>query len=360
MAESERAVKVCETSGAPVVYLPPEDVAGELLRPASGKTLCEFKGTASYLDLVTPDRRIDRAAWTYRRPTDSYTELSDYVSFYPALLEAVQVSWLRQVVGKLLRPGKWPEQRRGGQIGDAEAVADEVVPTGPLTLDVGERGLQRAPCGCRIGLGERVPMAHVEPAEREGHPHHCLQGSGLAVRDERPHVLTVLAHVPEQGPSERVPDLLVEAILDLERALPQLRVGGIQRRLRLDPLERGDDVGRVGVALAADVEDRQRSTQRKCHRPWLAGHQRAAPVRDSLVVEGPARLLVVVREVVLPELRGCPATAGAHDALDSTAISERSIETRVGRGRERRSRRRGSTRRRVGKARPSTLRCSLQ
>jgi uncharacterized protein (DUF427 family) len=81
VADSVRAVKVCETSGAPVVYVPPEDVAAGLLRPGAGKTLCEFKGTASYLDLVTPDRRIERAAWTYRRPTDSYTEISDYESF---------------------------------------------------------------------------------------------------------------------------------------------------------------------------------------------------------------------------------------------------------------------------------------
>jgi uncharacterized protein (DUF427 family) len=87
VADSVRAVKVCETSGAPVVYVPPEDVAAGLLRPGAGKTLCEFKGTASYLDLVTPDRRVERVAWTYRRPTDGYTELRDYVSFYPALLE---------------------------------------------------------------------------------------------------------------------------------------------------------------------------------------------------------------------------------------------------------------------------------
>ena len=87
IAESVRAVRVCETAGAPAVYLPPDDVEGDLLRPAAGRTICEFKGTASYLDLVTPAATIERAAWTYRRPTARYAELAGWISFYPALVE---------------------------------------------------------------------------------------------------------------------------------------------------------------------------------------------------------------------------------------------------------------------------------
>lgn len=87
IASSKRAVRVCETAGAPVVFLPPEDVEAGALIAASGKTLCEFKGTASYFDVVAAGQRIERAAFTYRRPTPRYTELAGFVSFYPALLE---------------------------------------------------------------------------------------------------------------------------------------------------------------------------------------------------------------------------------------------------------------------------------
>ncbi len=87
VAASEKALRVCETAGAPVVYIPPEDVNRELLRPAEGKTLCEFKGTASYFDVIAGERAIARAAWTYRRPTGPYAGLTDHISFYPALLE---------------------------------------------------------------------------------------------------------------------------------------------------------------------------------------------------------------------------------------------------------------------------------
>jgi uncharacterized protein (DUF427 family) len=87
VAESDRALRVLETFGAPTIYVPPEDVATELLRPAGGKTVCEFKGTASYLDVVTERAEAKRAAWTYRRPRAGYERLADHVAFYPARLD---------------------------------------------------------------------------------------------------------------------------------------------------------------------------------------------------------------------------------------------------------------------------------
>src|SRR5689334_13744753 len=52
IAESDRAVRVLETAGAPTVYLPRDDVRTDSLRPADGTTECEWKGTASYFDAV--------------------------------------------------------------------------------------------------------------------------------------------------------------------------------------------------------------------------------------------------------------------------------------------------------------------
>ncbi|MBK8293621.1 MAG: DUF427 domain-containing protein [Solirubrobacterales bacterium] len=63
IASSERALRVCETSGAPVVYVPVEDIVGEALKPSSGGgSLCEWKGPASYLDVVAGELVIPRAA----------------------------------------------------------------------------------------------------------------------------------------------------------------------------------------------------------------------------------------------------------------------------------------------------------
>ena len=75
VGESTRAVRVLETAGAPCWYLPAEDVRADLLRPVAGTTVCEWKGVASYFDVVVGDRVARRAAWTYRDPKPGYEEL---------------------------------------------------------------------------------------------------------------------------------------------------------------------------------------------------------------------------------------------------------------------------------------------
>lgn len=82
VADSTRALRVLETSSPPTIYVPADDVRGEHLRPTEGKTVCEFKGTASYHDIVVEDRVVDSAAWSYRRPNERYAELRDHVAFY--------------------------------------------------------------------------------------------------------------------------------------------------------------------------------------------------------------------------------------------------------------------------------------
>ena len=87
IARSERAVKVCETAGPPVVYLRPDDVDHEALVPAQGETFCEWKGSASYYDVIAPEQVAERAAWAYRSPTGAFSPIRDWIAFYPARVE---------------------------------------------------------------------------------------------------------------------------------------------------------------------------------------------------------------------------------------------------------------------------------
>ena len=48
VADSTRALRVLETSQAPAYYLPPDDVATELLERTARVTHCEWKGRAAY------------------------------------------------------------------------------------------------------------------------------------------------------------------------------------------------------------------------------------------------------------------------------------------------------------------------
>jgi len=87
LAESDRAVRVLETAGPPTIYVPPEDVRLNLLRPAKGTTMCEWKGTASYRDAVAGEKVRPRAAWTYEEPKPEFDQIRGWISFYPGRVD---------------------------------------------------------------------------------------------------------------------------------------------------------------------------------------------------------------------------------------------------------------------------------
>ena len=69
IVDTPRAQRVLETSHPPVYYIPVEDVREGALEPAGGRTtFCEWKGTASYYDVVAGGKRAERAAWAYPDP----------------------------------------------------------------------------------------------------------------------------------------------------------------------------------------------------------------------------------------------------------------------------------------------------
>ena len=91
VAESTRAVRVLETSHPPGYYIPPEDVRREYLRPSRRTSYCEFKGQASYYDLVVGEREVRDAAWYYPDPSPGYEAIRDHLAFYPGRVDAAFV-----------------------------------------------------------------------------------------------------------------------------------------------------------------------------------------------------------------------------------------------------------------------------
>ena len=88
IAQSRHAVRVLETSHPPGIYIPAEDCNGDLLRPSATVTVCEFKGVASYVDLVVDDQIVADVAWVYREPRAGYEAIRDHYSFYPGRVDA--------------------------------------------------------------------------------------------------------------------------------------------------------------------------------------------------------------------------------------------------------------------------------
>ncbi len=83
LAETTQALRVCETAGPPVYYLPPEDVAFDSLEPAAGRSVCEWKGPAQYWSARVGDRLAEQCGWSYPDPFPEYERLRDHIAFYP-------------------------------------------------------------------------------------------------------------------------------------------------------------------------------------------------------------------------------------------------------------------------------------
>ncbi|MEP6632010.1 MAG: DUF427 domain-containing protein [Lapillicoccus sp.] len=91
VARTSAALRVLETSHPPAYYLPYAAFADGTLEPVAGTTYCEFKGDASYFDVVAGGRRAARAAWTYRTPSPGYDAIVEHVSVMPGAMDRCTV-----------------------------------------------------------------------------------------------------------------------------------------------------------------------------------------------------------------------------------------------------------------------------
>ena len=94
------AIRVLETSQAPAYYVAFEHVADEHLRASRHRTYCEWKGMASYADVVVDGvgggaagggTVARRAAWSYPEPTAGFESIVGRWAFYA---QAVDECWV--------------------------------------------------------------------------------------------------------------------------------------------------------------------------------------------------------------------------------------------------------------------------
>lgn len=99
IADTNRAIRVCETSHPPTWAIPPEDVDLSLFEVVAGRTQCEWKGEAHYLDLVltgSPDGqagelRQPRGAWSYASPRAGFEPIASSLFIYPGKVDLCTV-----------------------------------------------------------------------------------------------------------------------------------------------------------------------------------------------------------------------------------------------------------------------------
>ncbi|MDE2428262.1 MAG: DUF427 domain-containing protein [Burkholderiales bacterium] len=64
------------------VYFPMQYVDQHYLRPSERQTVCGWKGTASYYDVVVDGQINPNAAWTYLQPKEAARQIAGLIAFW--------------------------------------------------------------------------------------------------------------------------------------------------------------------------------------------------------------------------------------------------------------------------------------
>ncbi len=63
-------------------YFPPESLQRERFRASPHTTVCGWKGTANYYDVVVDDKVNEQAAWYYADPKPEAANIKGHIAFW--------------------------------------------------------------------------------------------------------------------------------------------------------------------------------------------------------------------------------------------------------------------------------------
>lgn len=108
VADTRRARRVLETSQPPAFYLPPDDVDLSVMVMSTRRSMCEWKGVASYWSIGLGDGEVVAdAAWSYEHPVPAYAAITGHLAFYAQALDECWVDGERVVPNPGMFYGGW-------------------------------------------------------------------------------------------------------------------------------------------------------------------------------------------------------------------------------------------------------------
>ena len=67
-------------------YFPPESIDRQYFSESSATSVCGWKGTANYYDVVVDGKTNEQAAWFYAEPKEAAAEIAGYVAFWKGVV----------------------------------------------------------------------------------------------------------------------------------------------------------------------------------------------------------------------------------------------------------------------------------
>lgn len=94
VAESSRAVRLIETGHVERLYFPTTDVAMDLLEPTGHRTVCPFKGRASYWSFSKGEPPVEDLFWSYLEPFAEVESIKGLLGVYHEKAEVdIETRW---------------------------------------------------------------------------------------------------------------------------------------------------------------------------------------------------------------------------------------------------------------------------
>lgn len=66
-------------------YFPPDSIQRDHFRESDAQTVCGWKGTAKYFDVVVDSEVNAEAAWYYPDPKPEAAEIKNYIAFWKGI-----------------------------------------------------------------------------------------------------------------------------------------------------------------------------------------------------------------------------------------------------------------------------------
>lgn len=107
VADTTTAIRILETSQPPAYYIPRADIAVGVLAPSRGRSLCEWKGIATYWSVAVDGMVAEHAAWSYEDPTAPYVAIRGHLAFYAQVMDECWVGEERVVANPGAFYGGW-------------------------------------------------------------------------------------------------------------------------------------------------------------------------------------------------------------------------------------------------------------
>ena len=90
VADTRRALVLCEAELAPVRYIPREDADMSLLERTDHRTYCPYKGECCYFSIRIGEHLAENAVWCYESPYPAVAAIARHLAFYPNRVDAIE------------------------------------------------------------------------------------------------------------------------------------------------------------------------------------------------------------------------------------------------------------------------------